>query len=82
MKVAATPIRAIDSTRPNTMIHGWSCAAPATARTLSRLMVMSAIMIWSSAAPKVLRLMPMDSGVAPPPWCAASAASISSEDSA
>ena len=62
MKVAATPIRAIDSTRPNTMIHGCSCAAPATASTLSSDMVTSAIMICSRAAPKVLRLRPRASG--------------------
>src|SRR6185369_14653950 len=42
MKLAATPIKTTDRIRPNTRIHGWSRAAPATASTLSRLMLTSA----------------------------------------
>src|SRR5215831_3333943 len=56
MKLAATPIRTIESTRPNTRAAGWSRAAPATARTLSSDMEMSAITICQAACANVLRL--------------------------
>src|SRR5690242_333893 len=42
MKFAATPIRITDRMSPNTNTQGCSRAAPATARTLSRLMLTSA----------------------------------------
>src|SRR5690348_7677919 len=50
MKFAATPISSTDRNRPKTNTHGWSRAAPATASTLSRLMLTSA-----SATPQAAR---------------------------
>ena len=56
MAWAATPIRAIDSSRPNTRTAGCSRAAPATASTLSSDMETSAIRIWIRASRKVFGL--------------------------
>src|SRR6185369_1924399 len=53
MKLAATPIKTTDRIRPNTRIHGWSRAAPATASTLSRLMLTSAIATPQAALAKL-----------------------------
>src|SRR5687768_3238961 len=54
MKLAASPIRAIDRPRPKTSTTGCSRAAPATARTLSSDMDTSAITIWQAAWQKGL----------------------------
>src|SRR5258708_4358516 len=52
MKLAAIPIRITDRIKPNTSTQGWSLAAPATASTLSRLMLTSA------SAPTAIGLSP------------------------
>ena len=54
MAVAATPIRMIDSSRPNTRMAGCSRAAPATANTLSSDIETSAISTCRKACLKLL----------------------------
>src|SRR3546814_2037541 len=51
---AAIPIRATDRIRPMIRMPGWSRAAPATARTLSRLMLTSATATAHAAEAKLL----------------------------
>ena len=53
MKLAASPISAMESARPNIRIIGCSRAAPATASTLSSDIETSAIVICHTAWPSV-----------------------------
>ena len=55
MKVEASPISATESASPKIRISGCSCAAPATASTLSSDIDTSAMMIWITASRSVLR---------------------------
>ena len=70
ISVAATPISTTEIARPTTRTQVWSLAAPATARTLSRLIEMSATRICMMACGIVFRGAAVSASPAslPAPW--------------